>query len=83
MRGFREDKLHTDLRHDGTRHQQIGVGHPFRTLEDGSKSDPLSHAADEAFRDPKANTKELFGVYEFLRKAVKNLPIRLEQVGLR
>jgi RHS repeat-associated protein len=48
-----------------------GTGHPTYKTERGGWSNFWSHAADRAFSDPKANTTELFRVYEYLKKAAK------------
>jgi len=48
-----------------------GTGHPTYKTQHGGWSNWFSHAADRAFSDPDANTKELWRVYELLKKAAK------------
>ena len=48
-----------------------GTGHPTYKTQRGGWSNWFSHAADRAFSDPDANTKELWQVYELLKKAAK------------
>lgn len=45
------------------------IGHPIRINEDGTISHQFSHTADQAFRNPKANQRELMKIYELLEKA--------------
>lgn len=52
-----------------SQHQYIGFGHPFYITETGDFSYLLNHTADQAYRDPVANTTEMKGVYELLKKA--------------
>jgi RHS repeat-associated protein len=47
----------------------LDVGHPTYETERGEHSHSFSHVADEAFQDPKANTKELLLIYDELRRA--------------
>jgi RHS repeat-associated protein len=44
------------------------IGHPSYTTERGEKSHSLSHVADQAPQDPKANTAEMMQVYEKLKE---------------
>jgi hypothetical protein len=46
-----------------------GLGHPSYETETNLQSNYDNHLADQAFQDPKANTKELLGIYQELRRA--------------
>src|SRR5262249_15372207 len=48
-----------------------GTGHPTYKTERGGWSNWFSPAADRAFSDPGANTRELWLVYQELKKAAK------------
>jgi RHS repeat-associated protein len=45
-----------------------GTGHPYYKTERGEQSDWTKHIADEAFQDPKANTREMLRVYKLLKE---------------
>ena len=47
------------------------LGHPFKENEDGSISAPVNHTADQAYRNPNANRKELKEVFDTLVDAAK------------
>jgi RHS repeat-associated protein len=48
-----------------------GTGHPTYKTERGGWSNFWSHAADRAFSDPDANTREMWQVYQVLKQAAR------------
>jgi RHS repeat-associated protein len=49
--------------------QNVGISHPAYTTETGAESRGWNDIADEAYRDPKANTTELTRIFNLLKDA--------------